>query len=157
MFRTVPTTVPHVKSGKLVAIAVTSPKRLAVLPEVPTVAESGYPGFRTITWNGLLAPARTPKAIIDTLAREVQRAIKDPAFRQNFANFGVDPIGDSPQEFATTIAAETSMWVEAVQVAGVKIYRAHVNLRLHRYHRHAAPARLTLFYVCADGKGARRV
>ena len=101
-------------------LAVSDEKRSIQFPDVPTVAESGYPGFRTITWNGLMAPAGTPKAIIDKLAGEVRRAVKDHAFVQSLANIGVDPIGDSPTEFAATIAADLPLWAEAVHIAGVK-------------------------------------
>jgi tripartite-type tricarboxylate transporter receptor subunit TctC len=108
------------KSGKIRLLAVSDEKRSAQFPDVPTVAESGYPGFRTVTWNGLMAPANTPKTIVDKLASEVQRAMRDQAFIQSLGSFGVDPIGDNPKEFAATIAADISTWAEAVNVAGVK-------------------------------------
>jgi tripartite-type tricarboxylate transporter receptor subunit TctC len=101
-------------------LAVSDAKRSAQFSGVPTVGESGYPGFRTVTWNGLMAPAMTPKAIIDRLAGEAQRAVKSHAFVQSLANIGVDPIGDSPAEFAATISADVPLWAEAVRAAGVK-------------------------------------
>ncbi len=107
-------------SEKIRLLAISDQQRSAQFPDVPTVAESGYPGFRTVTWNGLMAPARTPSPIIDKLAEAVQRAIKNPASIQNFVNFGVDPIGDTQQEFAATIAADMATWAEAVNVAGLK-------------------------------------
>jgi tripartite-type tricarboxylate transporter receptor subunit TctC len=107
-------------TGMIRLLAVSDQKRSAQFPDVPTVAESGYPGFRTITWNGLMAPAMTPKAIIDKLAGEARRAVKSQAFVQSLPNIGVDPIGDSPAEFAATIAADVPLWAEAVRVAGVK-------------------------------------
>jgi tripartite-type tricarboxylate transporter receptor subunit TctC len=112
--------VQHLNSGRIRLLAVSDEKRSVQFPDVPTVSESGYPRFRTIAWNGLMAPARTPKAIIDKLAGEIQRATKDQAFIQGFANIGVDPIGDNPQEFAATLTADISRWAEAVKVAGVK-------------------------------------
>ena len=101
-------------------LAVSGDTRSTQFPDVPTVAESGYPGFRTIAWNGLIAPSHTPKAIIDKLAGEAQRAVKGHAFAQSLANIGVDPIGDSPAEFAATIASDVPLWAEAVRIAGVK-------------------------------------
>jgi tripartite-type tricarboxylate transporter receptor subunit TctC len=111
--------VQHLNSEKIRLLAVSDEKRSAQFPDVPTVAESGYPRFRTIAWNGLMAPASTPKAMIDKLAAEIQRAIKDQAFIQGLTNIGVDAIGDDPEEFAATVAADISRWAEAVKVAGV--------------------------------------
>jgi tripartite-type tricarboxylate transporter receptor subunit TctC len=87
---------------------------------VPTVAEQGYPTFKTQTWNALMAPAATDPAIIARLADEVARAAKDPAFAVRLARLGVDPLGNSPAEFAALIAADISFWAEAVKIAGVK-------------------------------------
>lgn len=112
--------VPQVQAGTVRPLAVSGENRSAQFPNVPTVAESGYPGFRVVTWNGLMAPAGTPKPIIDKLAGEVQRAVKDPAFLQSLANFAADPIGDTPHEFASTVAADISLWAEAVAISGAK-------------------------------------
>jgi tripartite-type tricarboxylate transporter receptor subunit TctC len=112
--------VQQFETGTIRLLAVSGEKRSAQFPDVPTVAESGYPGFRTVTWNGLMAPAGTPQAIVDKLAGAVQRIVKDHAFVQSLANIGGDPIGDSPQEFAATIAADVPLWAEAVRIAGVK-------------------------------------
>jgi tripartite-type tricarboxylate transporter receptor subunit TctC len=111
--------IPQVQAGGLRAIAVSSETRTAQLPAVPTVSESGYPGFRTITWNGLMAPAATPKEIIDKLANEVAVAVKDPAVVERLVSYGVDPLGDRPEQFAATIAADISLWADAVKMAGV--------------------------------------
>lgn len=110
---------PHGASGKLRLLAVSSEKRAAQIPDVPTVSESGFAGFRTITWNGLLAPAATPKDVIARLAREIELAIKAPSVARQLASYGVDPLGDGPQRFAATIAADISIWAEAVKSAGV--------------------------------------
>jgi tripartite-type tricarboxylate transporter receptor subunit TctC len=112
--------VQQFRAGAIRLLAVSDERRSAQFPDVPTVGESGYPGFRTTTWNGLMAPARTPELIIDKLAGEAQRAVKGQAFSQSLANIGVDPIGDSPVEFAATIAADVPLWAEAVRVAGIK-------------------------------------
>ncbi len=112
--------VQQFQGGMIRLLAVSGENRSSQFPEVPTVAESGYPGFHTITWNGLMAPARTAKAIIDRLAGEVRRLTKDPTFVQSLGNIGVDPIGDSPEEFAATIAADIRLWAEAVRIAGLE-------------------------------------
>jgi tripartite-type tricarboxylate transporter receptor subunit TctC len=113
--------IPHVKSGALRALAVSGGKRAPQLPDVPTVAESGYPGFRTITWNGLMAPAATPKEIISKLAQEVALAVKQPAVIERLASYGVEPLGDTPDEFAATIAADIPLWAEAVKLSGAVV------------------------------------
>jgi len=112
--------VQQFETGTIRLLAVSDEKRSVQFPDVPTVAESGYPGFRTVTWNGLMAPAGTPQAIIDKLAGAVQRITKDHAFVQSLTNIGGDPIGDRPQEFAATIAADVPLWAEAVRIAGAK-------------------------------------
>jgi tripartite-type tricarboxylate transporter receptor subunit TctC len=86
---------------------------------VPTVAEAGYPGFRTITWNGLLAPAATPKPIIDVLAGEMALAAKDPAFVKRLQAYGVDPLGNTPAEFAASIGKDIKTWSDAVAAEGL--------------------------------------
>jgi len=115
-----PPLMPHVKSGKLRVIAVGTPKRLASLPEVPTVAEQGYPGFETSQWYGLNAPAKTPQAIIKRLADEAAKAAKTPALLQRFAAEDAEAVGSSPQEYAAFIAKEQARWKEVIARAGVK-------------------------------------
>jgi tripartite-type tricarboxylate transporter receptor subunit TctC len=120
MFLNLSEALPHAKGGTLRLLAVSSSKRVPQLADVPTVAESGYPGFDTLTWNGLMAPAGTPKAIVDRLAGIVARTVKDPKVVERFASYGIDPLGSSPEAFAATVAADTVMWAEAVKVAGVQ-------------------------------------
>ena len=112
--------VPHAKTGALRLLAVSSDKRAPQIPDVPTFHESGYPGFKTISWNGLIAPAGTPRDIVDRIAQEISRAVKDPEIAQRLARFGVDPLGNSPQEFAAQIAADIAQWAEAVKLAGLQ-------------------------------------
>ncbi|MDC7787439.1 tripartite tricarboxylate transporter substrate binding protein [Rhodoplanes sp. TEM] len=102
-------------------LAVSGATRAAKLPNVPTVAEQGYPGFKTDTWNGLLAPAGTPKEIVDLLAREVRLALKETKTLEQLDGFGVDPIGSTPEEFKATIAADLVLWREAVKDANVSL------------------------------------
>lgn len=119
MFSNVSDALPQINSGAIRALAVSSDKRLAQLPDVPTVAES-FPGYSAITWNGLMAPAETPKPIIDKIATEITKASKDPQFVEKLAKLGADPLGNTPTEFAALIAADLKTWDEAVAVAGLK-------------------------------------
>ncbi|MFN2645166.1 MAG: Bug family tripartite tricarboxylate transporter substrate binding protein, partial [Burkholderiales bacterium] len=115
-----PPLLPHVKSGKLRVIAVGTPKRLASMPEVPTVAEQGYPGFETSQWYGLNAPAKTPAAIVKRLADEAAKAAKTPALVQRFAAEDAEAVGSGPQEYAQFIAKEQARWRDVIQKANVK-------------------------------------
>ena len=115
-----PPLLPHVKSGKLRVIAVGSTERLAVLPDVPTVAEQGYPGFETSQWYGLMAPAKTPEAIVKRLAAEAAKATHASAVAERFAVDSAVAVGSTPQEFAEFIALEQKRWSEVVKKAGIK-------------------------------------
>src|SRR5262249_52346531 len=95
---------PHRASGALRLLAVSSAERVVQIPDVPTLAESGFPGFNTVTWNGLLAPAGTPKEIVARISQELGRAVKDPQIADRLASFGVTPLGNTPAEFAAMIA-----------------------------------------------------
>jgi tripartite-type tricarboxylate transporter receptor subunit TctC len=111
--------VPHAGSGAIRPLAVSGDKRLPQFPDVPTFMEAGYPGFKILTWNGLMAPAGTPKEIVDRLAGEAARAVKDPKLIERLANFGIDPLGSSPEEFAAALATDIPFWAEAARSAGV--------------------------------------
>jgi tripartite-type tricarboxylate transporter receptor subunit TctC len=111
---------PHVGTGRVRLLATSGTQREAVLPSVPTVAEQGYPGFRTATWNGYVAPAGTPRAVVDQLAREIGAACKDAAFAARLEKIGVDPVCGTPAEFSRAIAEDLALWKEAVQAAGMK-------------------------------------
>jgi tripartite-type tricarboxylate transporter receptor subunit TctC len=112
---------PYVRSGKLNLLAVTTAQRSKLMPEVPTVAESGLPGFDVDTWYGILAPAGTPKPVVDLLAREIDRAIRDPKIVQDFANLLIEPKGGTPEEFAAAIQREVPRWIEVGKKADVKL------------------------------------
>jgi tripartite-type tricarboxylate transporter receptor subunit TctC len=120
MFSTLADALPHATSGAIRLLAVSGDKRAPQVPDVPPVGEAGYPGYKVITWNGLMAPAQTPKPIIERTAAEVARAVKDKGFAERLTKFGVDPLGNNPSEFAELIAAELPLWAEAVAIAGVK-------------------------------------
>jgi tripartite-type tricarboxylate transporter receptor subunit TctC len=120
-FANVAEVLPYAKSGKLKLIAITSEKRIAQLPEVPTIDESGFPGFGVHTWNGLLAPAGTPKPLIDQLAAHVAAATKRPEIIKKMEILGVSPVGNSPAAFADIIRHDIAMWGEAVRISGAKV------------------------------------
>ncbi len=111
---------PHVRSGKLRAIAVTTAKRSPAAPEIPTIAESGVPGYDHGPWNGMFAPAKTPPAVIAKIHAEVARVLQAPEVRKVFANEGVESVASTPQEFAAVIREELAMWPKVVKAAGIK-------------------------------------
>lgn len=111
---------PHVRSGKLRAVAVTSPKRAAIAPEIPAVTET-VPGYEHEPWNGLLAPAKVPIPVVLKLHAEVARILAAPDVRKIFANEGAEAVGNSPQEFAAIVKSETAKWAKVVKAAGIKI------------------------------------
>lgn len=115
-----PPLLPHVKSGKLRVIAVGSAKRLSILPDVPTVAEQGYPGFETSQWYGINAPAKTPAAIVKRLAEEAAKAARQPSVAERFAVDSAEAVGSTPREYADYIASEQARWSEVVRKAGIK-------------------------------------
>jgi tripartite-type tricarboxylate transporter receptor subunit TctC len=108
-------------AGRLRPLAVTSPKRMATLPNVPTVAESGYPGFEAATWSGLVAPAATPRAIVDRLNAAANSALKHKDLLDKLKEDGSVPLGGTPQQFADFIRSETVKWAAAVRDAGIKL------------------------------------
>jgi tripartite-type tricarboxylate transporter receptor subunit TctC len=112
---------PHIKSGKLRALAVTSLERSPVAPEVPTVVESGYPGFEALAWHGILAPAKTPPAVIKRLNEEIVKALKDPATRELLVNQAMQTVGSTPEEFAAFIQKDIAIWKGVAATAKVTV------------------------------------
>ena len=121
LFFTVPSVLPHVKSGRLKALAITSPGRSAVLPDLPTIAEAGIKGFDASPWFGLLAPSGTPQPVLDRLAREMTAAWRDEEVKAKLAQQGADPVTNTPAEFAALIKADLQRWAEVVRRAGVTL------------------------------------
>jgi tripartite-type tricarboxylate transporter receptor subunit TctC len=119
-FMAIPASVPHIKSGRLVAIGVTSPQRLPLLPEVPTVAEQGYPGFQVDNMYGILAPAGTPPEIVKKLNADIVRALHDPAVKKALEAATVEIVANTPEEFARYIAAEHTKWAEVIKASGAR-------------------------------------
>jgi tripartite-type tricarboxylate transporter receptor subunit TctC len=113
-----PLALPYLAGGPVRLIAVSSEQRHPQMPAVPTFIESGFPGFTGLTWNGLMAPAGTPRAIVDRIAGEIARLVRDPKAAEALTKNGVDPLGNTPEEFAAFIAADIALWTEAVKVVG---------------------------------------
>lgn len=120
MFDSMPSAMPFIKSGKLRAIAVTTAKRSSALPDVPTVAESGLPGFNISTWYGLWAPHGTPGPIVAQLSKQAALALKQPDIHKQYVEMGAEPVGSTPEEFARYILAERAKWEDVVRRADVK-------------------------------------
>ena len=119
-FTGAPAVLPHVKSGRLRALAVSSPQRIPALPDVPTVAESGYPGFEADQWYGVVAPAGTPAAVVARLNAEINKALALPEVAQQLAVEGAVPTPNTPQAFAALIQRELPRWAEVVKAGNVK-------------------------------------
>jgi tripartite-type tricarboxylate transporter receptor subunit TctC len=110
---------PLVREGKMRALAVTSLRRAPTFPELPTIAESGYPGFEVTLWNGLLAPAGTPAAIVRKLHLETVKALALPDLRAKLADLGMEEIGNSPDEFTAVIKSEIPKWAKVIKASGI--------------------------------------
>jgi tripartite-type tricarboxylate transporter receptor subunit TctC len=120
MSDTVPGVLAQVKAGKLRAIGVAIPQRSPYLPDVPTIAEQGYPGFESVGWIGLAAPAKTPAAILDRLNAELRKMLQDPAVKERLDQLAFTPVGDSRSEFATWVKNEIAKWSKVAKDSGAK-------------------------------------
>jgi tripartite-type tricarboxylate transporter receptor subunit TctC len=118
MFDTVMSALPHVQAGKLRALAVTSAKRSSALPDVPTIAEAGLPGYEATAWFGILAPAGTPETVIAKLNTEISAVLRDPAVTRWMVGQGFEAAGGTPADFATHIRKETAKWARVVKESG---------------------------------------
>ena len=119
-FATISTALPHIRAGKLRAIAVTTRKRTTAAPEYPTIAEAGLPGYEHASWVGMLAPAGTPPAIISRLNTEIARIVHLPEVKEFLLRDGLEPEGDTAKEFAANIRNEVAKWIKVVKAAGIK-------------------------------------
>jgi tripartite-type tricarboxylate transporter receptor subunit TctC len=120
MFAGISTALQHIRAGRLVALAIASPKRSPQLPDVPTVAESGIPGFDVTSWYGMVVRSGTPPAVVKKLHADMAEALALPDVKEKLAALGLDPLGNPPEDFARMIAAESRKWSEIVQKAGIK-------------------------------------
>ena len=121
IFTVIPTVYSFVKDGRLRAVGVASAKRSSVLPEVPTMIELGLPGFEVSSWYGLLAPAKTPKPIIDRLQKEVAAVLALPEIRERYLKGGFEPVGNKPEDFAQQIKADLARWNKVVKNSNIRI------------------------------------
>jgi tripartite-type tricarboxylate transporter receptor subunit TctC len=119
-FANIPAILQHVKSGRLRALAVAGSRRSEQLPEVPTMRESGVNGVEVPVWYAMLAPAGTPPAIVADLARATARAARDPGLKQKLLEQGVEPVGDTPEEFGELLREEVAKWAEVVKLSGAR-------------------------------------
>jgi tripartite-type tricarboxylate transporter receptor subunit TctC len=110
--------VPQIKSGKLRPLAMGTPKRSSILPDVPTVAEAGLPGYLSYAWFGLLTPRGTPKAVVDKVNAETNRLLAMPATQSRLADLSIEPMGGSPGDFNTLIDSEIKRWSDVVRKSG---------------------------------------
>jgi tripartite-type tricarboxylate transporter receptor subunit TctC len=121
LFGNVLSTLTHVKTGRLRALAVTTPKRSTVLPDLPTISESGVPGYENSTWFGLLAPAGTPAAVLNKLNAELVKASQSPDIVERIAPDGGEPVGSTPEQFRRHLATEIERWRKVAKAAGMRV------------------------------------
>lgn len=121
MFNAMPAAMPHVKTGKLRALAVTSVKRSRSAPELPTIAESGLPGYDVTAWNGILAPAGTSHAIVERLYKETVGVLREHDIAERYEQLGAEPLGNTPQQFGTLIVRDVQKWSAVARAAKLKI------------------------------------
>jgi tripartite-type tricarboxylate transporter receptor subunit TctC len=119
-FPSMPSAVPHVKSGRLRALGVTTVKRSPAAPDIPTIAESGLPGYESTSWYGMLAPARTQPAIVTRLRDVIVSVLGSPDMKEKFAAQGLDPVGNAPQQFEAVIRSEITKWAKVVKASGAR-------------------------------------
>ena len=121
MFDQILTSLPHVQSGRLRGLAVTTANRSPAAPQIPTIAEAALPGYAVTTWHGLLAPAGTPREIVNRLSSEAAKALQNPDIRDRFAAQGVDPVSSTPEQFSALMKSELEKWRKVIAASGMKI------------------------------------
>ena len=120
-FPTMPSVLPHIKAGKIIALAVAGGKRSPALPDVPTVAESGLPGFEASTWYPLLAPAGTPQPVVDKLNAQLVAILGAADVQERLVGQGVEPIGSTPAQLASHLKTELAKWAKVVAISGARV------------------------------------
>jgi tripartite-type tricarboxylate transporter receptor subunit TctC len=121
VFTAIATAQQYVRAGRLVGLGVPGARRSAALPDVPTFIESGLPGFDVSSWTGIFAPASTPRPVIDKLHRELAAVLRTPFVRERYAVLGIEPVGNSPQEFGDQVRADLARWEKVVKAANVRL------------------------------------
>jgi tripartite-type tricarboxylate transporter receptor subunit TctC len=119
-FPSMPSAVPHIKSGRLRALAVTTAKRSPAVPDIPTIAESGLPGYESTSWYGMLAPARTPPAVVTRLHDVIVSILGSPDMKEKLGGQGLDPVGNTPQQFEVVIKSEITKWAKVIKASGAR-------------------------------------
>ena len=121
VFGAIPATLPHVKAGRLRALAVTTAKRVQAAPDLPTVAESGYPGYEVTNWHGMVGPKGLPKDVLERLNREINEIIQSADMKKHMEAEGLEPAGGSPARFGEILKSEAARWAKVVKQAGIKV------------------------------------
>jgi len=119
VFAVIGSALPQVRAGKLKTLGVTSAKRTTLAPDLPTIAESGVPGYEAITWYGVLTPRGTPQPIISLLNGEIVTLLKNNDFRERLANMGVEPVISTPPQFSAFLRDEVAKWTRVIKDAGI--------------------------------------
>jgi tripartite-type tricarboxylate transporter receptor subunit TctC len=120
LFSGLPQALSHVQAGRLRALGVTTPSRSPVVPNVPTIAEAGVPGFEVTVWYGIFATGRTPRPIVEKLNADIAKALQTPDVRQQLTNLGLEPVGSSAADFGAKVRKEIAQWAKVVKQAGIK-------------------------------------
>jgi tripartite-type tricarboxylate transporter receptor subunit TctC len=120
MIATLPGALPHLKSGRLRAVGITSLKRSPLLPEVPTLSESGAPGYEYETWYGIFAPTGTPNAVVATLNKAMNQSLATPEMQTLMSRQGIDPVAGTTEQFTALVRREISKWTKVIREAGIK-------------------------------------
>jgi tripartite-type tricarboxylate transporter receptor subunit TctC len=121
MFDNLTSISPHVKTGKLRGLGVSSLKRSPIFPEIPTISEAGVPGYETNAWGGIVVPVGTPRPIVTKLNSEINRALQSPTLKERYAAIQAEPVGGTPEQFAEYVKKETAKWAEVVKKSGAKL------------------------------------
>ncbi|NBR28991.1 MAG: hypothetical protein EBT83_11375 [Betaproteobacteria bacterium] len=121
MFSNLISTMPQVQAGRLRALGITGPARLPAAPEIPTIAESGLPGYEVTGWYGIMAPANTPADIVNRLGAAIAKSLQSPEVLRRFAGEGIDPVGSTPEAFGKLVHADLVKWAEVVRISGARV------------------------------------
>jgi tripartite-type tricarboxylate transporter receptor subunit TctC len=119
-FDQITSSLPHVQSGKLRALAVTSARRFPSVPDLPSIAEAGIKGYESVSWNGIAAPAATPREIVARIQQDIARALQLPDMKERFFKDGIEPVGSTPEQFAAHIRSERAKWEKVIERAAIK-------------------------------------
>ena len=121
LFATIPSSIQHFESGRLIPLGVSSLQRNAALPKIPTIAEAAVPGYEAIEWNGVLVPTGTPPAVIARLHQAFAKALSIPDVKERIVGLGADPVGSTPEEFAAFIKKELATWSKVIKEVGITV------------------------------------